>query len=90
MSFLFLKGDFMREPVFDLEKIKEKIMQLKGKDVDLAVNHGRKKISKYHGVIENTYNSVFVVRVNNLKKEEKMSCSYSDVLCGDVEIAVKE
>lgn len=80
----------MREPVFDLEEIKQKIMELKGKDIDLSVNHGRKKISKYQGVIENTYNSVFVVRVHNLKKEEKMSCSYSDVLCGDVKIAIKE
>lgn len=84
------KGDFMREPIVDLDDVKQKIMNLKGRDIEMAVNHGRKKISKYRGVIEDTYNSVFVVRVHNSINQEKMSCSYSDVLCGDVKIAVKD
>ena len=80
----------MREPSIDLQEIKNKIMNLKGRDIEMAVNQGRKKILKYQGVIEDTYPSVFVVRVRNQPNTEKMSCSYTDVLCGDVKIAIKK
>jgi len=80
----------MREPTMDLNEVKEQILALKGQDVEMQVNHGRKKISHYSGVIEDTYHSVFVVRLDNANKTEKLSCSYSDILCGDVKIAVKK
>ncbi|MBQ8761791.1 MAG: Veg family protein [Clostridia bacterium] len=80
----------MREQCMDLEIIKKQIMELKGRDIEMAVNHGRKKIAHYQGVIEDIYNSVFVVRLQNDTKTEKMSCSFSDVLCGDVKIATKK
>lgn len=79
----------MREPVTTLEDVKTKILALKGKGVEMEINHGRKKISHYTGVIEDAYHSVFVVKIDNATTNEKISCSYSDILCGDVKIAVK-
>ncbi len=79
----------MRKPTMDLNEVKAEILKLKGKYVEMAVNKGRRKITKYEGVLEDLYNSVFVVRITNAQKIEKMSCSYTDVLCGDVKIKVK-
>jgi len=56
----------------------------------MEVNKGRKKITHYEGVLEDIYHSVFVVRLKNATTTEKLSYSYSDVLCGDVKIEVKE
>lgn len=80
----------MRQPTMDLNEVKNRILQLKGQGVDMLVNHGRKKISHYSGVIENAYHSVFVVKLDNATTTEKLSCSYSDILCGDVKIALKK
>jgi len=90
MAKIFESEVYMREPTMDLNEVKERILALKGQDVDMQVNHGRKKISHYSGVIEDTYHSVFVVRLDDANKTEKLSCSYSDILCGDVKIAVKK
>lgn len=80
----------MREPTMDLNEVKNQILALKGQGVEMQVNHGRKKISHYSGVIEDAYHSVFVVKLDNATTSEKMSCSYSDILCGDVKIALKK
>ena len=80
----------MRKPTMDLSQVKIEILKLKGKNIEMEVNKGRKKITRYEGVLEDIYNSVFVVRLANSIKNEKLSYSYSDVLCGDVKIALKE
>lgn len=77
----------MRKPNLTLQQVKEEISKLKGKPVNMHVNNGRKKIVHYEGVVENIYNSVFVVKINN---DSKMSYSFSEVLCGDVRIALKQ
>ncbi len=80
----------MREPTMSLTEVKNRILALKGQGVEMQVNHGRKKISHYSGVIEDAYHSVFVVKLDNATTTEKMSCSYSDILCGDVKIGLKK
>ncbi len=79
----------MRNQASTLDDVKNKILNLKGKGVEMEVNHGRKKISHYTGVVEDAYHSVFVVKLDNATTNEKMSCSYSDILCGDVKIVAK-
>ena len=79
----------MREPQQSLDEVKNQILMLKGKDVEMQINHGRKKIRKYSGVVEEIYHSVFVVKLDNALANEKVSYSYSDILCGDVKIAIK-
>lgn len=60
----------------NIEKIKEQILDLKGKEVSLLVNLGRNKEETYVGTIENVYPKLFIVKVDNIIK----SFSYSDVL----------
>ena len=66
-----------------LNDIKKQIEQLKGNNVNLRVNRGRKKIELICGVVDNTYPSVFTI----LSKDSLQSIqtfSYFDVLCGIV------
>ncbi len=76
----------MRKSVINLGLVKDKILSIKGKTVDITINHGRKKISKYNGIVENIYPSVFTVRIVDDERLKNVTCSYSDVLCGDVRI----
>lgn len=69
----------MKANVNALNEIKQQINDLKGNEINLSVNRGRKKIDKLVGVIENTYPSVFTVMTNEKARE---TFSYFDVLCG--------
>ena len=79
----------MRKTTITLNDIKQKILQLKGQSVNIQTNRGRKKIENYTGVIENIYPSVFTVKVEDDLTRDNLTCSYSDVLCGDVKIVTK-
>lgn len=79
----------MRKSFFNLTDIKNRILSIKGKNVDIFINRGRKKIDNYFGIIENIYPSVFTVKILNDKQLKNVTCSYSDVLCGDVKIIEK-
>ena len=69
-----------------VDNIKQKIMGLKGKEVKLDINRGRRKVSSYRAVIADVYNSVFTVKsiidINSI-----FTYSYNDILCGDVKIS---
>ena len=73
----------MRVNVNALTEIKEKIANLKGNEVNLSVNRGRKKIDKLQGFIENVYPSVFTFMTESNNRE---TFSYFDILCGLVDI----
>ncbi len=79
----------MQRNILDLSKIKNKISEIKGKGIDITINRGRKKIDSYEGIIENIYQSVFTVKILNDKLLKNLTCSYSEVLCGDVKISVR-
>ena len=76
----------MRKATIRMTEIVEMIKNMKGKKVDMEVNHGRKRIEKYEGVIETVYPSVFTVNIANPENKGKQSYSFNDVLCGDVTI----
>ena len=80
----------MRKPNMSLQEIKQAIIALKGKPIDMEVNNGRKKIVHYEGVVENIYQSVFVVKIESEANIDKKSYSFSEVLCGDVKIELKQ
>lgn len=101
----------MRKITKSIDFVKQEIEKLKGQSIKMQVNLGRKKMVNYEGVVEDIYNSVFVVRIvsemqqNNLLPADssdkivtsktpiipkKQSYSFSDVLCGDVKIAIKK
>ena len=76
----------MRKSILNLTDIKQRINNIKGKDIDISINRGRKKIDSYCGTIENIYPSVFTVKIIDTDGFKSVTCSYSDVLCGDVKI----
>lgn len=68
----------------NLVQVKEKVSDLKGKDVSLAVNKGRNKIVKLRAVITEVYPSMFVISPVTKVDLDRKSYSYNDILCGDV------
>lgn len=77
----------MRKDLLNLVDVKNAIMKIKGQAINIEVNRGRKKIESYLGVIEAIYPSVFTVKLENSPTIKNVTCSYSDVLCGDVKIS---
>lgn len=69
-----------------IDEVKKKVLELKGQEIKLYVNRGRRKVYKFDAVVENVYSSVFTVK--NLKQAMSLThtYSYSDVLCGEVKI----
>ena len=69
-----------------IDEVKKKIISLKGQEVKLYVNRGRRKVFKFDAVVEDVYSSVFTVK--NLKQAMSLThtYSYSDILCGEVKI----
>lgn len=78
----------MRKTGLTISAIRDKISELVGEDIAMQVCRGRKQIKRYTGVVENTFPSVFVVRLNEVtdSNQSSLSYSYSDVLCGEVVI----
>ena len=70
-----------------VEDIKKKILDLKGKEVNLYINRGRRKVSSFRAKIENVYASVFTVKACSLDLESISTYSFNDILCGEVKIS---
>lgn len=75
----------MRVGGLTLQQVKQDIVSLKGKPIQMRVNRGRRKIETYSGVIKHIYPSVFTVEIDK-SNIDSITYSYSDVLCGDVKI----
>ena len=63
--------------------IKNKIDKKSGDSVKVIYNGSRNRREEYSGVITETYNYIFIVKVDN---NEKKSFSYSDILTNTIEI----
>ncbi len=70
-----------------VENIKANILALKGKEVNLYINRGRRKISSYRARIEDVYPSVFTVKNCEVNLGSIYTYSYNDILCGEVKIS---
>lgn len=76
----------MRRTVTTLDDIKQAVLLLKGEQVKLYINRGRRKIFKFEGIIDNVYTSVFTVK-DKIATSSTHTYSYSDILCGEVKIS---
>ena len=75
----------MKKNQLTIEAVKQKLDELRGRHVFMQVCRGRKQIKQYKGVVENTFPSVFVVRLTEGEYTvPSLSYSYSDVVCGEV------
>lgn len=72
----------MRKINIDLNEVKEKIKMLKGQNVEMSINRGRKKIELVSGIVKDVYPSVFTVVIKD--QTLLQTFSYFDVLCGKV------
>ena len=68
-----------------INKIKEDIKKQKGKKLKFRFNGARNQIEEFEGVIVETYNYIFTIKIMNDKNELK-SFTYSDVLIDNLEI----
>lgn len=68
-----------------LASIKNEIDDHVGENVTLRANNGRRKIVVNKGVLEKTYPSIFVVRLQD-DTQRTVTYSYSDVLTKTVQI----
>ncbi|MFD3158290.1 Veg family protein [Haloimpatiens sp. FM7330] len=68
-----------------LASIKNEIDKHIGERVTLKANGGRKKILVKNGIIEETYPSIFIVRLES-DTQRRVSYSYSDVLTKTVQL----
>jgi len=71
-----------------LATIKQDLDQFIGKEITLKANRGRKKSIERTGVLEKTYPSHFLVRLDDNYFNRKLSFSYADILTKTVEITL--
>ena len=77
----------MKKSPLTIEMVKNKLDELRGKNITMQVCRGRKQIKYYKGVVERTFPSVFVVRLTEGDTPmESLAYSYSDIVCGEVVI----
>ena len=72
----------MKRRNITLEEIKQRLLDLKGRQVFITNNKGRNKTESYSAFIESLYPAVFTIKNNEFSK----TFSYSDVLCGNIKI----
>lgn len=68
-----------------IDSIKRNIEDHLGEKVILKANSGRKRVVVNNGIIEKTYPSIFVVRLED-STQRKVTYSYSDVLTKTVQL----
>jgi uncharacterized protein Veg len=72
-----------------LEAIRERLDSHLGEKVKVRASEGRRRVFEREGVLEKTYNSIFVIRFED-EESRHMSWSYIDVLTDAVEIRFDE
>ena len=76
----------------DLLMVKNSLQGHIGKKVRLTSKKGRKKAIIRQGVIENTYASIFTIKLDNLPEDDsenrRASYCYADVLTKSIELVV--
>ena len=76
----------MKKQLNTIESIRQKLEDIKGEDIQLAVNRGRKRFVKFNAKLVSLYPSVFTVVVEDSVPAER-SYSYTEVLCGNVRVS---
>ena len=67
-----------------IQKIKEQLNSVVGKNLHFRFNGARNQIEEFDGYIENTYNFIFTIKPVN--ENHLKSFTYSDVLIENLEI----
>lgn len=71
-------------------EIRKKLEPHVGEKIRLKANRGRRKTYEKEGILESTYPSIFVVRIDEPNYFQRLSFSYADVLTETVELSFGE
>ncbi len=71
-----------------IEKVKNEIENIKGKQISIKYSLGRNKYETYKATIEETYDYIFLVKLNREIYPEIKSFKYSDVITKIIKIDV--
>lgn len=71
-----------------LNEIKRSLDRHVGEKIVLRANGGRRKTIERTGVLEETYPSVFVIKLDQENSFKRVSYSYADILTETVELMV--
>ena len=77
------------KPTMSIDSIRTKLDSHLGKRIKVRANEGRRRISVKEGILENTYPSIFVIRLGD-ESGRAATWSYIDVLTDSVEIQFLE
>ncbi len=71
-----------------LVQIRKELESHVGEKIKLRANRGRRKTFEKVGVLESTYPSIFVIRIDEENYHQRLSFSYADVLTSTVELSL--
>ena len=72
-----------------LSEIKQHLDASIGKRIKLKANRGRKKVIERHGVLEQTYPHIFLIKLDEKTNSvRRLSFSYTDVLTETVQLTI--
>ena len=75
----------------NVSRVRSDIAQFIGSKVKLESNKGRSKAVVTEGVLENTYPSIFTIRLDDADAQKRtVSFSYTEILTRAVELTVFE
>mgnify|MGYP000019879259 CR=1 FL=1 len=73
-----------------LSEIRKNISQYIGQEVIIKADRGRRRSINKEGVLDKTYDNIFIVKVVDNDQERHLSFSYADLLTDSVELKLKE
>ncbi|HMA60578.1 MAG TPA: Veg family protein [Halanaerobiales bacterium] len=77
-------------PKNTLSEIRRNISQYKGKEVIIKADRGRRRSINKEGILDETYDNIFIVKIQESEQERHLSFSYADLLTDSVELKLKE
>lgn len=81
-------GEEMTVATDSLLQIRRSLELHVGQQICLRAHRGRRKMLEKVGVLENTYPSIFIVRIDEANYNQRLSFSYADVLTETVELTL--
>ncbi len=76
----------------DIERVKDLLSKNIGMRIKLSAKKGRKRVIVRHGIIKETYPSIFIVLLDSISEfatsERTVSFSYADLLTKSIEITL--
>ncbi|NLA10991.1 MAG: Veg protein [Firmicutes bacterium] len=73
-----------------LLEIRKRLEPHVGEKIRLKANRGRRRTFEKEGILERTYPSIFVVRIDEQNYFQRVSFTYADVLTETVELTFRE